>query len=75
MFKNFGQVYNVILWQGYLRPADMRMQIEKLPDSSKRIAHIYQLTLNFITMVIILNFIISIICDANEQIRVRDSIR
>ena len=70
MFKSFGRVYQVILWQGYLRPVDMRQQIEKLPDHSKRFANVFQLALNLVTMVLILNFIIAIISDTNTQIRV-----
>ena len=51
------------------RPADMRIEIAKLPATAKTFANVFQLLLNFTTMIIILNFIITIICDVEQTVR------
>ena len=53
-----------------LRPSDMREEISKLPSSIQSFANVFQLLLNFVMMVIILNFIISIICDVEKEVRI-----
>ena len=52
------------------RPSDMREEISKLPSSIQSFANVFQLLLNFVMMVIILNFIISIICDVEKEVRI-----
>ena len=47
----------------------MRIEIAKLPATAKTFANVFQLLLNFTTMIIILNFIITIICDVEQTVR------
>ena len=47
----------------------MRIEISKLPESAKTFANVFQLLLNFTTMVLILNFIVSIICEVEKSVR------
>ena len=47
----------------------MRIEISKLPATAKTFANVFQLLLNFTTMIIILNFIVTIICDVEQTVR------
>ncbi|CAG5094716.1 Oidioi.mRNA.OKI2018_I69.XSR.g13805.t1.cds [Oikopleura dioica] len=69
MYNGFSHTFLLIIWQGYLRPSDMREEIETLPGDLQMLAKLIYLFLNFSMLFLVINIIITIICDENTRVR------
>ena len=82
MYKGVLETFMVIIWQGYLRPSgqniiftqtntvsDMREEVQQLPGDLAPLAKLIYLFLNFSMLFLVINIIITIICDENRRIR------
>ncbi|CBY12240.1 unnamed protein product [Oikopleura dioica] len=69
MYKSIVETFMVIIWQGYLRPSDMREEVQRLPGDLAPLAKLIYLFLNFSMLFLVINIIITIICDENSRVR------
>mgnify|MGYP003329614391 CR=1 FL=1 len=84
MYKGIVETFMVIIWQGYLRPSgqtlilalahsttvsDMREEVQQLPGDLAPLAKLIYLFLNFSMLFLVINIIITIICDENKRVR------
>ena len=65
MMKRFTDFFVVVLWQGYLRPVDLREEIDKMNPDLQVWGQLFHLTLNLMMVFFAMNFLISFINDAH----------
>ena len=65
MMRRFFDFFVVVLWQGYLRPVDLREEIDKMNPDLQVWGKLFHLTLNLMMVFFAMNFLISFINDAH----------
>ncbi|CAG5104817.1 Oidioi.mRNA.OKI2018_I69.chr1.g1570.t1.cds [Oikopleura dioica] len=70
IFRSLWKTFFVIIWQGYLKPSDMRVEVDELPDPNWRLlAKFIYFALNLSMMYLTMNVIVAIICDTNQSVK------
>ena len=65
MMKSFWSFFMVVLWQGYLRPVDMRQEIDKMNGNLQVYGKLFHLLLNLMMVYFCMNLFISFINEAH----------
>ena len=70
LMSNFGTFLTTAVWQGFLRPVDMRREIDKLGEDLQTYAKLFHLTLNLIMVYYCMNFFIAFLNEAHLRAQV-----
>ena len=67
MMQDFGTFLATASWQGFLRPVDMRVEIEKLGSDLMIYGQLFHLTLNLMMVYYCMNFFIAFLNEAHNK--------
>ena len=67
MMQDFGTFLSTATWQGFLRPVDMRVEIEKLGSDLIVYGQLFHLTLNLMMVYYCMNFFIAFLNEAHNR--------
>ena len=65
MMTDFGRFFQMLLWQSYLRPVDLRNEMDKMNSDLQLYGKFFNLILNLMMVFFCMNFFISFINDAH----------
>ena len=65
MMADFLNFFQIVLWQAYLRPVDLRIEIDQMNPSLQIYGQMFCLMLNLMMVFFCMNFFISFINDAH----------